>query len=63
MLQTRQTIQSAEITWPTTGVEHSSCLTDHNDTAKSFKKRIQWESTTLKETTKRLRKEDYSLST
>lgn len=38
-----QTTQSAEITLPTTGVEHSSYLTDHNNTAKSFKKRIERE--------------------
>lgn len=34
--------QSTEITLPTTEVEHSSCLTELN-TAKSFKKGIEWE--------------------
>ena len=36
-------ILSTEITLSTTGVEHSSCLTEHNNTAKSFKKGIEWE--------------------
>ena len=35
-------IQSTEITLPTTEVEHGSCLKEHN-TAKSFKKGIEWE--------------------
>jgi hypothetical protein len=57
-----QTIQSTEITLPTAGAEHSSCVTDHN-TARLFKEEIEWDYNIQGNYRGDLRKADFNLST